>query len=79
MEVYGKFTDSNKGSEDNKEYYVLSTSVSPTFSVRLEYIESYNEYGRMESTVLYITYQDDSKRLEAENYQRKSKQSKIEL
>lgn len=76
---YGSLYDFNKGKDKDCDYYVLTWYVSPNLTVMIEAKDMYNSYGRISSTLLFITYQNDKTMAEIESYEKKQRMKNLEL
>lgn len=76
---YGTLYDFNKGKDKNCDYFVLTWYVSSNLTVMLEAKDMYNSYGRISSTLLFITYQNDKTMFEIENYEKQQRMKDLEL
>ena len=76
---YGTLYDFNEGNDKDCHYYVLTWYVSSNLTVMLEAKDMYNSYGRISSTLLFITYQNDKTMFEIEDYEKQQRMKNLEL
>ena len=79
IETYGQFYDSNKWTENNKEYFSIWKDISPTLSIELTEIKYFNSYGRSTGKHLFITYENEQIGKNADEYYKNQKKKNIEL
>ncbi len=76
---YGTSFDYNKGKDKDSDCSVLTWHVSTDLTVMLEGKDVYNAYGRVSSTLLFITYQNDKIMAEIDNYEKQQLMKDLEL
>lgn len=76
---YGPWYDFNKGKGKDCEYLISSWYPSTNLTVMFELRQIYNAYGRVSSTLLFITYQNDKIMADIENYEKQQKKKNLEL
>ena len=76
---YGTLYDFNEGNDKDCHYYVLTWYVSSNLTVMLEAKDMYNSYGRISSTLLFITYQNDKTMFEIKDYEKQQRMKNLEL
>ena len=78
-EEYGPLYDFNEGKDKDNEYFILSWYPSTNLTVMFELQQIYNAYGRVSSTLLFITYQNDKIMADIKNYEKQQKKKNLEL
>lgn len=78
-EEYGPLYDFNEGKDKDSEYFILSWYPSTNLTVMFELLQIYNAYGRVSSTLLFITYQNDKIMADIKNYEKQQKKKNLEL
>lgn len=78
-EIYGSFDDSGKGSKPGSDYNWISKVYSKNLDIEVTINTYYDDFGRINSTTMFITYSNPVMFNEVQNLTNEQKKKEIEL